>query len=251
MNDTLPPTELKSNNHEDIDKMNESSSFDLLINANEEAVTAVQNAKNDIQEVISQILNRLKQSNAGRIIYCGAGTSARIGVQDGAELYPTFSWPQARLEYIIAGGSTALLKPVENAEDNENEASLKVINAKINKTDVVIGLAASGNTPFTCQVLKESKKRGALTIGISNNESGLVNKISEFCITLNTGPEPVVGSTRLKAGTAQKICLNIISTILMIRLGRVKNGMMKYLVPANNKLKQRQILIKKLLDVIK
>jgi N-acetylmuramic acid 6-phosphate etherase len=246
---TLPPTEMKSNNHQDIDKLDDSSSFNLLVNANDEAVKSVSDAKEYIHKAIDQILLRLNKSSCGRIIYCGAGTSARIGVQDGSELYPTFGWPHSRIDYIIAGGNAALLRPLENAEDDKNNATDKVIDVKVNENDIIIGLAASGNTPFTCQVLKESRKKGALTIGISNNKNSLLNEISEFNIILDTGPEPVVGSTRLKAGTAQKICLNIISTILMIKLGRVKNGMMNYLVPTNKKLKKRQALIKKSLNL--
>ena len=246
---TLPPTEMKSNNHQDIDQMDDSSSFDLLVNVNDEAVKAVANCKKCIHRAIDQILIRLNASNYGRIIYCGAGTSARIGVQDGSELYPTFGWPHCRIDYIIAGGNAALLKPVENAEDNKKNATAQVIDIKVNEKDIVIGITASGNTPFTCQVLKESRKKGALTIGVSNNKNALLNEIAETSIILNTGPEPVVGSTRLKAGTAQKICLNIISTILMIKLGRVKNGLMNYLIPANKKLKKRQALIKKSLGI--
>jgi len=245
MKTILPPTELKSNNHEDIDKMDNSSRFDLMINSNNEAIKSVEQAKDSIEEVINQILKRLNNSNIGRIIYCGAGTSARIGVQDGSELYPTFGWPHNRLDFIIAGGDIALLRAVEKSEDNINEAISKVKGININHSDVVIGLAASGNTPFTCQVLKESRSRGALTIGIFNNKNGLLNKISNFSIILNTGSEVVTGSTRLKAGTAQKVCLNIISTLLMIKMGRVKNGYMSHMLVTNEKLRQRQIRINK------
>ena len=244
---TLPPTELKSNLHEDIDKVDDNTKFNLLIQTNEKAVRSVDDSKKSIQDAIHKILKKLNNTDSGRIIYCGAGTSARIGVQDGSELYPTFGWPINRVDYIIAGGINALVRSIENAEDDINEAKLRVKTKNVNQNDVVIGLAASGNTPFTCEVLKEAKKRGALTIGISNNSNGLISKISEFPILLDTGPETVVGSTRLKAGTAQKICLNIISTILMIKLGRVKSGMMNFLVPTNKKLKKRKAFINEML----
>ena len=249
MKNNLPPTELKSNNHKNIDEMDDFSRFDLIINSNNEAIKSVEQAKEQIQEVINQIFKHLNNNKIGRIIYCGAGTSARIGVQDGSELYPTFGWPYNRLDFIIAGGNTALLRAAEEAEDNINEALSKVKDMNINHSDVVIGLAASGNTPFTCGVLEAARSRGALTIGISNNKNGLLNKISESLILLNTGPEVVTGSTRLKAGTAQKICLNIISTGLMIKMGKVKNGMMNFLVPTNKKLKKRQARINKLLNL--
>ena len=243
MKDSLPPTELKSNVHEDIDKVDDNTKFSLLIQTNEKAVRSVENSKNSIKEAIHKILDKVNNTNSSRIIYCGAGTSARVGVQDGSELYPTFGWPINRVDYIIAGGTNALIKSIENAEDDIDDAKLQVGAKNINKNDVVIGLTASGNTPFTCEVIKEAKKRGALTIGISNNSNGNINKISELPILLDTGPETVVGSTRLKAGTAQKICLNIISTILMIKLGRVERGMMNFLVPTNKKLKKRKALI--------
>ena len=245
MKNNLPPTELKSNNHKNIDEMDDFCRFDLIINSNNEAIKSVEQAKEQIQEVINQIFKHLNNNKIGRIIYCGAGTSARIGVQDGSELYPTFGWPYNRLDFIIAGGNTALLRAAEEAEDNINEALSKVKDMNINHSDVVIGLAASGNTPFTCQVLKEARRRGALTIGIFNNKNGLLNKISNFSIILNTGSEVVTGSTRLKAGTAQKVCLNIISTLLMIKMGRVKNGYMSHMLVTNEKLRQRQIRINK------
>ena len=246
MKDNLPDTELKSKNHDNIDKMSKKARFQLMINSNEEAVLAVKKAENEINEIIDQIYKRLNISKKSRIIYCGAGTSARIAVQDGAELYPTFGWPQNRLDFIIAGDKKALFKPVENAEDDVLNASSLVFKKKINQNDVVIGLAASGNTPFTCQVMEEAKNIGALTVGVSNNYYGLLNKISELSVFLDTGPEVVTGSTRLKAGTAQKICMNIISTGLMIKMGRVKNGEMNFLIATNKKLIKRQIRIKKI-----
>ena len=245
MKDNLPDTELKSKNHDNIDKMSKKARFQLMINSNEEAVLAVKKAENDINEIIDQIYKRLNISKKSRIIYCGAGTSARIAVQDGVELYPTFGWPQKRLDFIIAGDKKALSQPVENAEDDVLNASSLVLKKKINQNDVVIALAASGNTPFTCQVMADAKNLGALTIGVSNNYYGLLNKISELIIFLDTGPEVVIGSTRLKAGTSQKICLNIISTGLMIKMGRVKNGEMNFLIATNKKLLKRQARIKK------
>ncbi len=243
----LPPTETKSNQHEDIDKMNDDQYFKLMVDTNIEALNAINNAKNDINNTIKKIFEILKSNKKGRLVYCGAGTSIRIAVQDGSELYPTFGWPVERIDFIIAGGNKAVLRAVEKSEDNIKDAISQVIQKNINKKDVVIGLAASGNTPFTHQVLKESKKKGALTVGIVNNKNGLINDICDYVIVLDTGPEVIMGSTRLKAGTAQKVCLNIISTGLMTKFGRVKNGMMNFLVPTNKKLIDRKERMKKFL----
>lgn len=245
----LPPTETKSNQHEDIDKMNDDQYFDLMVNTNAEALRSISNAESDIKNVINNAFKILENNKTGRIVYCGAGTSIRIGVQDGSELYPTFGWPHKRIDFIIAGGYKALIRAIERSEDNIKDAVSQVINKNINKKDVVIGLAASGNTPFTHQVLKEAKQRGSLTVGIINNKNGLIKNVCDHVIVLDTGPEVVLGSTRLKAGTAQKVCLNIISTGLMVKFGRVKNGMMNFLVPTNKKLIDRKNRMKKLLQI--
>ena len=180
---------------------------------------------------------------SGRIIYAGAGTSARIGLQDGVELLPTFNWPKERVDFIIAGGNEAILNAVENAEDDMMEATKDTSKKLINSEDVVIGLAVSGNTPYTCKVLEESNKKGALTIAISNNPKGEILNFGQCQIILNTREEVISGSTRLKAGTAQKICLNIISSMVMAKMGRVKNGIMSHMVPTNEKLRQRKLRI--------
>ena len=173
----------------------------------------------------------------------GAGTSARIGVQDGVELLPTFNWPKERLDFIIAGGAQALLKALENAEDNIEMAEKIVLEKSISHEDVVIGLAASGNTPFTCKVLEKAKFKNALTVAISNNTKGKILAYGDHKIILNTKEEVIAGSTRLKAATAQKICLNIISSMVMIKMGRVRNGTMTHMVPTNQKLRDRKLRI--------
>jgi N-acetylmuramic acid 6-phosphate etherase len=179
----------------------------------------------------------------GRMIYTGAGTSARIGVQDGAELFPTFNWPRERVGFLIAGGHEALLRAVENAEDDSIAATKEVEKSAICKDDVVIGLAASGITPFTCHVLQQARKAGALTIGIANNANTPLLDEAEYAILLATGGEAIAGSTRLKAGTAQKICLNMISNLIMVQMGFVKDGLMAKMVPTNAKLRARKKLI--------
>src|SRR5262249_47883591 len=157
----------------------------------------------------------------GRLIYAGAGTSARIGVQDGAELFPTFNWPHEQVAFAIAGGEGALLRAVENAEDSAEGGAARMAELGVGPDDVVIGIAASGNTPYTVAAVKAAKARGALTVGIANNAGTQLLSASDHPILLDTGPEIIAGSTRLKAGTSQKAALNLFSTLLMVRLGRV------------------------------
>ena len=204
------------------------------------ASEAVRKSIKTIESGVIKIVKHLKSFKKGRLIYVGAGTSGRIGIQDGVELYPTFSWPKDRMDFIIAGGSNAVFNSVENAEDDTISAKKIVGEKLINSNDVVIGLAASGNTPFTCKVLEEAKSRKALTISISNNPTGKLLEYGLVKIVLNTEEEVIAGSTRLKAGTAQKICLNIISSLVMTKLGYVKNGKMINLVPTNKKLRDRK-----------
>lgn len=238
----IPKTELLYKKSEPIDHLSITESISLIIEEQKRASTEVKKAAKSIEHAIEAIHRHLVINPNGRLVYVGAGTSARIGVQDGAELFPTFNWPIKRVEFIIAGGFPALLKAVENAEDNTAIAEKIVSEKLIGKGDVVIGLAASGNTPFTCKVLQKAKANNALTISISNNPKGKVLEYGDHKIILNTKEEVIAGSTRLKAGTAQKICLNIISSMVMIKMGRVKNGVMNEMVPTNKKLRFRKKL---------
>ena len=239
----LSPTELSPLNHLPIDKMNNKEALLLMLDSHDKSIKAVGAIIEDIEEVVESIYNQLSLNKRSRLIYVGAGTSGRIAVQDGAELYPTFGWPKSRLDFIIAGGMKSLVASVENAEDDILNASKALQNLQINKNDIIIALAASGNTPFTSFILKESYNIGALTVGISNNPKGSILNFSKHKLFLNTGAEVVEGSTRLKAGTSQKICLNLISTLLMIKLGYVKNGKMINLVVSNKKLRDRKMRI--------
>ncbi len=201
-----------------------------------EAVAAIGSAIPAIAAAVDAAAPRLKRG--GRIIYVGAGTSARIGVQDGAELFPTFSWPKEQIAFAIAGGEGALLQAVENAEDSANNGVARVIELGVGPNDVVIGVAASGATPYTVAAVKEARARGALTIGIANNKAHLLS-VSQRPILVETGAEAVAGSTRMKAGTAQKIVLNLFSTMVMVRLGKVYRGLMVHMRPTNAKLRNR------------
>ena len=242
MSKNIPKTELLYHKSKPIDHLSISESISLMIKEQKNASAEVKKAAESIEGAIEAIYRYLKINPNSRIVYVGAGTSGRIGVQDGVELYPTFNWPIERLEFIIAGGLSALLRPIENAEDNTAQAEKIVLEKLIGKNDVVIGLAASGNTPFTCTVLQKAKANNALTIAISNNPKGKILEYGDHKIILNTKEELIAGSTRLKAGTAQKICLNIISSMVMLKMGRVKNGIMNEMVPTNKKLRLRKRL---------
>jgi len=243
MDNNISKTELLYTKSKPLDHLTIFDGIMLMIEQQTQAVTDVKKAHKQIENAINKIVKQLTVNQNSRLIYVGAGTSGRIGVQDGVELFPTFNWPEERLDFIIAGGKKALLNAVENAEDNIYNAK-KIVNDKtINSKDIIIGLAASGNTPFTCKVLEECFNRGALTIAISNNPKGKLLNYGKIKITLDTKEEIIAGSTRLKAGTAQKICLNIISSMVMTKLGRVRNGYMNAMVPTNRKLRKRQEFI--------
>ena len=245
MSKGIPNTELLYQKSKPIDHLSVFDGISLMIKEQKNAALDVKKSIKSIEYAIEAIYKHLTLHTEGRLIYVGAGTSGRIGIQDGVELFPTFNWPRDRLEYIIAGGEKAIFNAIEGAEDDKNIAFKEVTNKNINSQDVIIGLAASGNTPFTCKVLEEARNRNALTIAISNNPKGKILRYGIFKIILNTREEVIAGSTRLKAGTAQKICLNIISSMVMINMGKVKNGYMKDMIPTNNKLRKRKEFIKK------
>lgn len=230
-----------------LDRLSTSAALSVMLDSQAEGVKAVRAALPEIGRAVTAIHARLANSNTGRLLYSGAGTSARIGVQDGAELLPTFNWPASRTDFIIAGGAEALLQPVENAEDDEAAAEQAVADLCLGPDDCLIGLAASGKTPFTIAVLRAARAAGCLTVGISNNTGTPLLEAADYPVCLATGAEALAGSTRLKAGTAQKICLNLISTQLMVLLGRVKHGLMVDMKPRNAKLQARHAEIQAML----
>ena len=175
----------------------------------------------------------------GRLIYVGAGTSGRVAVQDGAELTPTFAWPQERLHFIIAGGESAFVASVEGAEDDVVDAVKQIDAARLSQNDVVIAVSASGTTPFTEAALREAGAHRAVTIGVANNPDTALLASAKYPVLVETGRELIAGSTRMKAGTAQKVVLNLISTGIMLGLGSVYRGMMVNMQPTNAKLKRR------------
>ena len=172
-------------------------------------------------------------------MYVGAGTSGRVAVQDGAELMPTFAWPNERVRFIVAGGGSAFVTSIEGAEDDADDAVNQINAARLTPQDVVIAVAASGTTPFTVTALQQAGASGAVTIGVANNPGTALLASARFPVLIETGRELIAGSTRMKAGTAQKVVLNLISSGIMLRLGRVYRGMMVNMPPTNAKLKRR------------
>jgi N-acetylmuramic acid 6-phosphate etherase len=230
-------TERHSPRYSAIETWSPSDIMEAMIEGQFAAVAAVRAARPAVEEAALAIEPRLR--DGGRLAYAGAGTSGRLAVQDGAELMPTFSWPQERLLLLIAGGRDALVQSVEGAEDGSEEAIRLVRRYEMETRDVLIAVAASGTTPFTLACLREAKQRGALTIAIANNRDTPLLAEAGHPIWLDTGPEPIAGSTRMKAGTAQRIALNLLSSLVMIRLGRVYRGLMVDLKAVNKKLIRR------------
>lgn len=208
-----------------------------LIESQFAAVAAVQAATAALAQATDAAAARLEAG--GRLIYMGAGTSGRIAVQDAVELRPTFNWPAERSLALMAGGDGALIAAREGAEDDEVEAVQVLDAAGCGPQDVVIGVAASGRTPFTVAGVRHARGLGALTVGMFNNPGAVLGAVCDIPVLIDTGAEFLAGSTRLKAGTAQKVALNAFSTGVMIRLGLVFRGQMVAMRPTNAKLRDR------------
>ena len=210
-----------------------------LVEGQAGAVDSVRRALPQIGRAALAIAERLR--HGGRLVYVGAGTSGRLAVQDGIELTPTYGWPPERLVYILAGDDAALTGSVEGAEDDEEKA--RAAAEGVMPGDAVVAVAASGRTPFTVATLGEARRRGAVAVAIANNPATPLLAVADHPILLDTGPEAIAGSTRLKAGTAQKVALGLLSTLTMIRLGRTHDGLMVDLIPTNDKLRARAVRI--------
>ena len=239
MSDTNSTTESLPQKGRWLDQLDDAAAMAVMAEDQQLAAAAVEASIESITQAAAAIYQRLMAHPESRLFYAGAGTSIRIGVQDGVELSPTFDWPEGRTGFIIAGGEAALTRSVENAEDDA-ETAANMVKTRITSNDVLIGIAASGTTAFTVKAVETASSLGALTIGVANNADTPLVAMSDHGIALLTGAESVAGSTRMKAGTAQKICLNLISTLVMVRMGRVQNGVMSAMRPANAKLRDRQ-----------
>lgn len=224
------------------DHLEKMSVAELLSNINKEDQTvplAVEKALPQIELLVTQIVAKLQ--NGGRLFYIGAGTSGRLGIVDASECPPTFGVPFDLVNGIIAGGDKAIRKAVENAEDNTSQAWLDLQEHNISPNDVVIGIAASGTTPYVIGGLEKCNENNIVTGSISCNAGSPLSQTAQFPIEVIVGPEFVTGSSRMKAGTAQKLVLNMISTATMIRLGKVKGNKMVDMQLSNAKLVQRGI----------
>jgi len=234
---SIRETERRSPRYATIEQWAPRDILDSMIEGQLAAVAAVHAARAALEAAALAIEERLR--GGGRLVYAGAGTSGRLAVQDGAELMPTFGWPADRLVLLLAGGEAALLRAVEGAEDEMAAAARLVDRQKIGERDALIAVAASGTTPFTLASLRCAASRGALTIAIANNPGTPLLAEADHPICLDTGAEPIAGSTRMKAGTAQRVALTVLSSLVMIRLGHVYEGLMVDVRATNKKLVQR------------
>ncbi len=236
---TFTKTTEQSSKYEHLEKMTVSQ---LLSNINKEDKTvpfAVEKALPQIEILVTQIVAKMKLG--GRLFYIGAGTSGRLGVVDASECPPTFGVPFDLVNGIIAGGDKAIRKAVENAEDDANQAWIDLQDHNINENDVVVGIAASGTTPYVIGGLKACNENNIITGSISCNAASPMSQTAKIPIDVVVGPEFVTGSSRMKAGTAQKLVLNMISTATMIQLGKVKGNKMVDMQLSNSKLVDRGV----------
>jgi N-acetylmuramic acid 6-phosphate etherase len=231
-------TEGRLERYRDADRWPTGESLAAMLDNQFAALAAVRDALPQLAAAAQAAAARLGDGS-GRLIYAGAGASGRLAVQDGVELHPTFGWPHERLVHLLAGGEAALVRSLEGAEDDEAAGRAAVDALCPGREDVLIAVAASGATAFTRAAQAAARAAGALTIGIANNPDAPLLAEAGIPVLLHTGPEFLAGSTRMTAGTAQKVALNLLSTQLMIELGRVYQGLMVNVVPTNAKLVQR------------
>ena len=234
-------TETPSRQHADLDLYSVEELVNAFIDDQAQAVSAVRAASQQIAAAVTAAVPRI--AAGGRIIYVGAGTSGRLGLLDSVELYPTFSWPRERALALLAGGAAAMYQAVEGAEDDRQQGAADLLAAGVGTLDVVFLLAASGVTPYVLGALHAARAAGALTVGLCNNPQAPIALEAEIGITLDTGQEVISGSTRLKAGTSQKIALNTLSSAIMVRLHKVHGNLMVDLKPTNAKLIRRAIAL--------
>ncbi|MFS4492297.1 N-acetylmuramic acid 6-phosphate etherase [Maribacter sp. 2308TA10-17] len=234
--DYLKITETPSN-HDNLEQLDTISILYKMNEEDQKVADAVALVIPQITKLVDALAERF--IDGGRLFYIGAGTSGRLGILDASEIPPTFGMPHERVVGLIAGGDKAIRKAVENAEDNTEQAWPDLTAHNINDKDVVVGIAASGTTPYVLGGIASAKKNGLLTAGITNNPGSPLAISADIPIAVNVGPEFVTGSTRMKSGTSQKLVLNMISTALMIKIGRVKGNKMVNMQLTNDKLVDR------------
>ena len=233
----MSETEIRNKKYVNIEEWNNKSILSGLMESQQKAFDSVKNSLGEIENAVSLAVKKIQKYKSSQIVYVGSGTSGRIGMLDGVELIPTFGWPTNRLKFCFSGKDVS--KPSEGSEDDIELAKNDFQKSNITSNDVVICVAASGTTKYTVAILEMAKKIGAMTIAIfNNNKSTLLNK-ADVKIYLSSGSEFLAGSTRLAAGTSQKITLNLFSTCLMIRLNKVYKGFMVDMKVSNAKLRKR------------
>lgn len=237
----IPITESDNKNTSEIDKVSTLEAVRLINNEDKKVAEAVEKALPEIAASVGKIVERLK--NGGRLFYVGTGTSGRLGVLDASEIPPTFGVSYELIQGIIAGGYNALYKATEASEDNCEQGAKDLQERNLTEKDAVVGLAASGRTPYTIGALEFAKNLGCFTACITCVPDSAITKAVEIPIVAVVGAEAITGSTRMKSGTAQKMILNLISTVTMIRLGYVKGNRMTNVKSSNIKLKERSLRI--------
>ena len=237
----IPKTEMRNPYSINMDKMNSEEMARLVITANYEAVKAVESAADSIAKVVDAIAEAFE--NGGRLFYIGAGTSGRLGVLDASECPPTFGVAYDQVQGIIAGGKERMFKAGENEEDKYEKGCEAIAEHCVTSRDVVVGISAAGNAAYVVGAIETAKALGAVTVGISSNPNTKILNAADIPIFTDTGAEVLTGSTRLKAGTAQKIVLNTLTTCAMAKTGKVYENMMINLKPSNEKLRRRVVRI--------
>lgn len=230
-------TEKRNKATMDLDKLSIHQAAIIMNKEDQKVAIAVKEALPWIEIAINKVVASFQ--NGGRLIYIGAGTSGRLGVLDAAECVPTFGVEPEMVTGLIAGGQKALTVAVEGAEDDADQGIEDLKRSELSKNDTVVGIAASGRTPYVAGALEYAKKVGAGTVALSLNKDSVIGKLADTKIEVDVGPEFLTGSTRLKSGTAQKMVLNMISTISMIRIGKVYKNLMVDVKPTNGKLIER------------
>jgi N-acetylmuramic acid 6-phosphate etherase len=230
-------TEQRNEASKDLDHMSSLEIVKLMSQEDQKVPRAVARELAAIARAVDGIVARMQAG--GRLIYVGAGTSGRLGVLDASECPPTFGVSPELVRGVIAGGKKAITQPVEGAEDSEAGGRRDLSKLRISRNDSVVGVAASGTTPYVLAAIAHAKRHGALTVAITANRQSLLVKAAHVAITPDVGPEVLTGSTRLKAGTAQKMVLNMLSTATMVRLGHAYENLMIDLTKTNRKLRDR------------
>lgn len=234
-------TESENEATRDIDKASTLDALSLINNEDKQVAFAVEKALPEVAVTVDEVVARLE--NGGRLFYVGTGTSGRLGVLDASELPPTFGVESGLVQGVIAGGIDALYKATEASEDNADAGEADLAARDLNAKDALIGIAASGRTPYTIGALEYARSLGCFTACITCNPDSPITEAADVAIVALVGPEAIAGSTRMKAGTAQKLILNMISTVAMIRLGYVVGNRMTNMRTANNKLRERSLRI--------